>query len=1120
MALSRLTIDLAVGMAGFESDMGRAAKTTERQMAAMKRDAQAMGVALGAAFVATAAAVTAVVNKSIDAADHMRDLSLKTGISTEALSQYDSVAAKTGTTLDAFVSGVNKMQKSLIAAAEGGATQTAAFDKLGLSVNDLLKLEPDKQFEAIAEEISKLGNAAERTAVSQAIFGKGAAALAPMMAEGAKGIEEARERAKAFGDYISEEFAADADRFNDNMVDIHSISRGLAIQFTSGLVPALIDLQEGFIGMDRDISAAQKTGEGLGDFLKRLVASFIVLKQVATAVGVTLVSVMVTAAGAVAALISPLTGLGLTMERVVSKIASGEVLAGLAEFKNVGSDIAKTFNEGAEAMKLAGGATADAWGPELQAALDKAFKLMNSTTKAAEDLLTPIKVLGVRIKYVADITKEWTNRQAAASKSIAENLKFLEELEQSQGQYNQSLQDFIDIGDPIGALMRNFAQQVEFASLALKNGDITLQQYQKTLNALSDQAGQTAKAIAEGAQASAKELDTTTILMISSLDHLNQVTQSIWQNMFSGADDVFEGIFKQFQTMLADMVHEASTQQIILQLKNAFDGDSGTSVDLKKLGDSFATFAGVIAGSAIGGGGQGANIGSSIGALAGSYFGPVGSIVGGIIGGFLGGLFDKKKTPSAQLSGFQNATGKGTNTAFDSVFGENFLQTRYVDEAGIQQFKQAIIEFDKAIGSVLDDTQIETVSAALDNFNATIKGKDLSIADLLGQRFKVILSTFSETIQGFVNDATGLEDQLARLQVGAGVENIMKSRTDLFGMRTTQEFLNVVLAFQNGVESITDAFQEVIAILDVVVGVTDALREFAGSDLQGDFNALLAAQDVTIGQALAGVNGMLMEAVANFDHSIESYQQIGVLMSTVREGEIKYLSQLDQLQKGLNTTLDQLKADILGLTAVPKNGADLFNEARGLVAQVLSAGSAEEVGALVQQFNSLIRGISPEDQTALQSQIIQLIASFQSAANDMVDKFRADALSNADSMRDLVDVFLTDIGDPLAIIAASNERAAAALEALATGQPIQPGAETPVLPGAEEGDVISLGESLVESNAQAAALQQEIMETGLQNIAGAVLQGGNATAQAVYDAMSRVTIRPIIVLPDSGVVTH
>lgn len=1118
MALSKLTIDLAVGLAGFESDMGRAAKTTERQMAAMKRDAEMMGKALGAAFVATAAAVAVVVNKSIDAADHMRDLSLKTGISTEALSQYDSVAAKTGTTLDAFVSGVNKMQRSLIAAAEGGATQTAAFQKLGLSVNDLLKLEPDKQFEAIAEELSKLGNAAERTATAQEIFGKGVAALAPLMAEGAAGIEEARAKAEAFGISIGQDFADNADRFNDNMRDISDISKGISNQFTAGLLPALIDLQEGFIGMDRDISAAQKTGESLGAFIKQLVAAFIVLKQVVTALGVTLVSTFATIVGAIAAIISPLTGLGLTLERVVSKISGGDVLGGLKEFQNVGADIAKTFNEGAQAMINAGGATADAWGPELQAALDKAFKVMNSTTDSAKKVESGInKVTGAITKTSAAV-REWTARQAAASRSIDENIKFVEELERSQQDYNTRLQELKDIANPVAALVRHFAEQVEFANLALNHG-LSPEEYRQALNALSDELGRAAAATRDMADATANDLDTATILMISSLDHLNQITQSIWQDMFSGADSVFEGIFKSFQAMLADMIHEATTQQIIIQAKAAFDGDSSTAVDYKKLGDSFATFAGVLAGSALGGGGQGANIGSGIGAVAGGIIGSVvpvigtaiGAFIGGILGGLVGGLFDKNKTPTAQASGFNNFTNKGTNLSFDTVFGKTFLHTRHVDAEGVNALKQSITDFDKTIGAMLDDSQIDTVTEALKKWNTSMAGEAITAENLLGERFKVILSTFSQTLQDFVNEATDLNEQMMRLQVGVGVENIMKARPDLFAGRSVADFLAVVAAFQNGVETMGDAFNEVVALLDIVVGVTDSLKAFAGSDLQGDFNALLAAQDITIGQALAGVNSLLMDAVANFDGSIESLQNIGVLVSTVREGEIKYLSQLNQLQKGLNTTLDQLRADILGLTATPKNGAELFNEARGLVAQVLSASTPEEIAALTQQFNSLIRSISPEDQIAMQGQIVQLIGSFQSAANDMINQFRTDALDNAAAMRDLVDVFVTDIGDPLAIIAATNERAATALEILAG----MPQTTTPEFAGVDTTQ-IGIGETTGEANALAVEQNRQVMEDGLYDIAQAVAQGGNITAAAVAEALRNVVLRPTFILPDNG----
>jgi TP901 family phage tail tape measure protein len=92
----------------------------------------------------------------------------------------------------------------------------------------------------------------------------------------------------------------------------------------------------------------------------------------------------------------------------------------------------------------------EAYGKELAAA-----------NKRTGEAIEPVKVLGQRMKENAKFTAE---AEAAANRladdAYAELLQAVEELEQQQAAYNRTVQDFIDIGDPVGALVREFAEAV------------------------------------------------------------------------------------------------------------------------------------------------------------------------------------------------------------------------------------------------------------------------------------------------------------------------------------------------------------------------------------------------------------------------------------------------------------------------------------------------------------------------------------------------------------------------------------------------------------------------------------------------------------------------------------
>ena len=77
--------------------------------------------------------------------------------------------------------------------------------------------------------------------------------------------------------------------------------------------------------------------------------------------------------------------------------------------------------------------------------------------------------------------------------------------------------------------------------------------------------------------------------------------------------------------------------------------------------------------------------------------------------------------------------------------------------------------------------------------------------------------------------------------------------------------------------------------------------------------AVLDAANLSLSDALTGMTAALMDAIRDFDGSPEQLQNIGLMVSAVREGEIKLLSQIDAIQKGIQANLETLRAEMLGL---------------------------------------------------------------------------------------------------------------------------------------------------------------------------------------------------------------
>ena len=168
-------------------------------------------VALGAGL--TAAGMVEFAKHSIDAADAMRDLSQKTGVSVENLSRFQQVANQSGTDIESVGGGMVKLSKAMKEVAMTGSGPAAdAFRTLGISVTDSSgKLRGvDQVMLDVADKFKLMPDGADKAALAVAMFGKKGAELIPMLNEGKQAVT-------GLAASMSTEFAKKADAFNDKM---------------------------------------------------------------------------------------------------------------------------------------------------------------------------------------------------------------------------------------------------------------------------------------------------------------------------------------------------------------------------------------------------------------------------------------------------------------------------------------------------------------------------------------------------------------------------------------------------------------------------------------------------------------------------------------------------------------------------------------------------------------------------------------------------------------------------------------------------------------------------------------------------------------------------------------
>src|SRR5690554_4416022 len=94
-------------------------------------------------ITAAGAGLFALAQNTANAGDQIQKMALRTGFSTEALSEYKHAADLSGTSIESLENGVKRMQRSIYDAERGLSTATEALGAMGLSVDDLAGKSPE-----------------------------------------------------------------------------------------------------------------------------------------------------------------------------------------------------------------------------------------------------------------------------------------------------------------------------------------------------------------------------------------------------------------------------------------------------------------------------------------------------------------------------------------------------------------------------------------------------------------------------------------------------------------------------------------------------------------------------------------------------------------------------------------------------------------------------------------------------------------------------------------------------------------------------------------------------------------------------------------------------------------
>jgi hypothetical protein len=193
----------------------------------MKGVLGAFGLQLGAS------ALISFTENVFASADAVGDLATKMGVSVEAAQRFQYAARQSGAEIEDVSAAVLKMSNNL---AEGDESTVAALDAVGLKFADIRALKPEDAFRAIADAIGRIADPMEQARLALDLFGKGGAALLPMIRE--HSLEVADSVEVMSDDTVRE--LKDAQQAWENFWNGVTVATGNALAFLAREIPKTV----------------------------------------------------------------------------------------------------------------------------------------------------------------------------------------------------------------------------------------------------------------------------------------------------------------------------------------------------------------------------------------------------------------------------------------------------------------------------------------------------------------------------------------------------------------------------------------------------------------------------------------------------------------------------------------------------------------------------------------------------------------------------------------------------------------------------------------------------------------------------------------------------------------
>lgn len=265
MDVFELVAKLSLDQNEYQSGLADAEKSASGFGSGLKTAMGVGAVAVGAVTTAVAGVTTAFgkgVAGLAEYGDNIDKMSQKMGISAEKYQEWDAVMQHSGTSMETMKASM----KTLANAVESG---NDAFQRLGLSQEQLATMSQEDIFEATIAGLQNVEDTTERTYLAGQLLGRGATELGALLNTSAEDTQAMRDRVHELGGVMSDEAVKASAGFQDSLQDMTTAFDGLKRGMMADFLPSITTVMDGLTNIfagDYDEGIDQIT-EGIGSVI-------------------------------------------------------------------------------------------------------------------------------------------------------------------------------------------------------------------------------------------------------------------------------------------------------------------------------------------------------------------------------------------------------------------------------------------------------------------------------------------------------------------------------------------------------------------------------------------------------------------------------------------------------------------------------------------------------------------------------------------------------------------------------------------------------------------------------------------------------------------------------------